>query len=269
MRIIMIKLVVCNQKGGVAKTTSTLALARSFADRGLKVLLIDTDSQGSLATSLGIKFTNSIYHFLVNNYRLQDCVNQVHENVDVLCSTRQTIEVEGILTPRPGRELIFRTMLEPVENQYDAVIIDVAPSITLLQSCALMYAEQALIPLTMDPLSLQGAYAVLQTAWSLNSLFRASIKAVAILPVMVDKRLAMTDLIYQSIEAISTEHSVPILHSIRVDSAVQKATRSRKFLHDFDPKCKAVEDYKIATDELLNHLGTQLDRPLDLLAQER
>ncbi|MDQ2840629.1 MAG: ParA family protein [Acidobacteriota bacterium] len=255
----MIRLVICNQKGGVAKTTSTLCIARCFAERGLKVLLVDTDSQGSLATSLGIKFTNSIYHFLVNSYRLQDCVNQVHPNIDVLCSTRQTIEVEGILTPRPGRELILKTMLEPVEKQYDAVIIDVAPSITLLQSCALMYAQQALIPLTMDPLSLQGAYAVLQTAWSLNSLFKASIKAVAILPVMVDKRLAMTDLIYQSIEAISKEQSVPILHSIRVDSTVQKATRSKTFLQDFDSKCKAVEDYRTATDELLAHLKGSLD----------
>jgi chromosome partitioning protein len=265
----MIRLVVCNQKGGVSKTTSALCMARCFADKGLRVLLIDTDSQGSLATSLGIKFTNSLYHFLVNNYRLQDCVNKVHDNIDVLCSTRQTIEVEGILTPRPGRELIFKTMLTPVEDQYDAVLIDVAPSITLLQSCALMYAEQAVIPLTMDPLSLQGAYAVLQTAWSLNSLFRASIKAVAILPVMVDKRLAMTDLIYQSIDTIAKEQSLPILHGIRVDSAVQKASRSRKFLQDFDPKCKAIEDYRIATDQLLDHLRAQLDGKQLALAETR
>ncbi len=265
----MIRLVFCNQKGGVSKTTSALCMARCFADKGLRVLLIDTDSQGSLATSLGIKFTNSLYHFLVSNYRLQDCVNKVHDNIDVLCSTRQTIEVEGILTPRPGRELIFQTMLTPVESQYDAVLIDVAPSITLLQSCALMYAEQAVIPLTMDPLSLQGAYAVLQTAWSLNSLFRASIKAVAILPVMVDKRLAMTDLIYQSIDTIAKEQSLPILHGIRVDSAVQKASRSRKFLQDFDPKCKAIEDYRLATDQLLDHLRAQVDGKQLALAEKR
>jgi chromosome partitioning protein len=255
----MIKLVFCNQKGGVSKTTSALCMARCMADKGMRVLLIDTDSQGSIATSLGIKFTNSLYHFLVSNYRLQDCVNKVHPNIDVLCSTRQTIEVEGILTPRPGRELIFQSMLLPVEDQYDAILFDVAPSITLLQSCALMYAEQALIPLTMDPLSLQGAYAVLQTAWSLNSLFRASIKAVGILPVMVDKRLAMTDLIYQSIDTIAKEQALPILHGIRVDSAAQKANRSRKFLQDYDPKCKAVDDYRIATDELLSHLQAQIN----------
>ena len=255
----MLKLVVCNQKGGVSKTTTTLCIARCMADKGMRVLLIDTDSQGNLATSLGVKFKNSIYHFLVNNYRLQDCVQAVHPNIDLLCSTRQTVEVEGILTPRPGRELIFRNMLEPVDDQYDAVIFDVAPSITLLQSCALMYAQQALIPLTMDPLALQGAYAVLQTARSLNELFKANVKAVGILPVMVDMRLGMTDVIRRSIQTIATDLGLPILHDIRVDAQVKKATGAQTFLADFDPKCKAIADYQIATDELLGHLREQVD----------
>src|SRR3954464_2154874 len=138
----MIKLVIANQKGGVAKTTTSLSLARAFAERGLKVLLIDTDSQGSLATALGLKVTNSLYHFLISNYRFKDCILPAHPNVDVLCSTRETIEAEGILTPRPGRELIFQVTLAPVEKDYDVILIDVAPSITLLQSCAMMYAQQ-------------------------------------------------------------------------------------------------------------------------------
>jgi chromosome partitioning protein len=233
----VIRLVISNQKG---------------------VLLIDTDSQGSLATALGIKVSNSLYHFLITNYRFRDCVAPVHERIDVLCSTRDTIEVEGILTPRPGRELIFQVMLGPVEEQYDVVMIDVAPSITLLQSCAMMYAQQILIPVTMDPLSLQGAFAALQTAKSLNTLFKAAIRPAAILPVMVDRRLQMTDLIFESLQAISQEHNIPILNSIRTDSTVPKATRAKRFLADYDPKCKAVEDYRRASDELLEHLKGQL-----------
>ncbi len=255
----MIKLVIANQKGGVAKTTTSLSLARAFAERGLKVLLIDTDSQGSLATALGLKVTNSLYHFLISNYRFKDCILPAHPNIDVLCSTRETIEAEGILTPRPGRELIFQVTLAPVEKDYDVIMIDVAPSITLLQSCAMMYTQQVVIPLTMDPLSLQGAFAAIQSSRSLNTLFKASVRPAAILPVMVDRRLQMTDLIFESIQAISEEHGIPVLHSIRTDSTVQKATRSKKFLLDFDPKCKAVEDYRIASDQLLEHLKGQLD----------
>ncbi len=255
----MIKLVIANQKGGVAKTTTSLSLARAFAERGLKVLLIDTDSQGSLATALGLKVTNSLYHFLISNYRFKDCILPAHPNIDVLCSTRETIEAEGILTPRPGRELIFQVTLAPVEKDYDVIMIDVAPSITLLQSCAMMYTQQVVIPLTMDPLSLQGAFAAIQSSRSLNTLFKASVRPAAILPVMVDRRLQMTDLIFESIQAISEEHGIPVLHSIRTDSTVQKATRSKKFLLDFDPKCKAVEDYRIASDQLLEHFKAQLD----------
>jgi chromosome partitioning protein len=255
----MIKLVIANQKGGVAKTTTSLSLARAFAERGLKVLLIDTDSQGSVATSLGLKVTHSLYHFLISHYRLKDCIQSAHPNVDVLCSTRDTIEAEGVLIPRPGRELIFQATLSPVENAYDVILIDVAPSITLLQSCAMMYAQQILIPMTMDPLSLQGAFAALQTSKSLNTLFKANVRPVGILPVMVDRRLQMTDVILESIGNLSAEHQFPVLHSVRTDSTVQKATRSHRFLMDYDPKCKAVEDYRIASDQLMEYLKGQLD----------
>lgn len=255
----MIRLVVANQKGGVSKTTTCLNLARCLADRGLKVLMIDTDSQGSIASSLGLKVTNSLYHFLIANYRFRDCVVPAHPNIDILCSTRDTIEAEGILTPRPGRELIFQVTLSTVEDAYDVVLIDVAPSITLLQSCAMMYAQQILIPLTMDPLSLQGAFAALQTSKSLNSLFKSQVRPVAILPVMVDRRLQMTDLIMNSIQPVADEYGIPILNSIRTDSTVPKATRARQFLVDFDPRSKAAEDYRTASDQLVEHLKGQLN----------
>lgn len=253
----MIRLVVANQKGGVSKTTTCLSLARTFAERGLKVLLIDTDSQGSIASSLGLKVGNSLYHFLISNYRFKDCIVTAHPCIDILCSTRDTVEAEGILLPRPGRELIFQVTLSAVEEAYDVILIDVAPSITLLQSCAMMYAQQILIPLTMDPLSLQGAFAALQTSKSLNSLFKSTVKPVAILPVMVDRRLQMTDLILDSIQPVADEYGIPVLNSIRTDSTVPKATRARKFLVDYDPRSKAAEDYRVAGDQLLEHLKGQ------------
>lgn len=267
----MIRIVVANQKGGVAKTTTSLSLTRCFADKGLKVLLIDIDPQGSVGASLGLKATNFLYHFVISNYRYKDCVVPAHPNVDVICSNRETQDVEGILTPRTGRELVFQALLGPIEQAYDVVVIDCPPAISLLQSCALMYAQQLLIPLTMDPLSLQGAYAAIQTTATLNRLFKVNIRPVAILPVQVDRRLQMTEVILESLQSMAAEYGIPVLTAVRTDSTVPKATRARQFLADYDPKCKASEDYRAVSEELLNHLKDQLNdrqqRPVEAQAQ--
>jgi chromosome partitioning protein len=234
----MIRLVIANQKGGVAKTTTTLGLAREFAEHGLKVLLVDIDPQGSIGASLGLKVRNYLYGLMISNYRFQDCLAAAHPNIDVICSNRDTTEIESVLMPRPGRELVFQSIISPCESAYDVVMIDCPPSISLLQTCALMYAQQLLIPLTMDPLSLQGAYAAIQSSETMNQLFKTNIKPVAVLPVMV---------------------GIKLLSAVRTDSTVPKATRAKQFLLDYDPKCKAVEDYKVITGELLECLKGQLN----------
>ena len=255
----MIRLVVANQKGGVAKTTTTLSLAREFAERGLKVLLIDIDPQGSVGASLGLKATNYLYNLVIANFRFRDCVVSAHPNIDVVCSNRETNDIEAILMPRQGRELVFQAVFTPIENEYDVVLIDCPPSIALLQSCALMYAQQILIPLTMDPLSLQGAYAAIQSSETMNQLFKTAIRPIALLPVQVDRRLQMTDLILGSLDGLAKQYDITMLPFVRTDSTVTKATRAKKFLSDFDPKCKAVEDYRQVATALLDRLKGQLN----------
>jgi len=264
----VIRLVISNQRGGVAKTTTTQTMARYLADQGLRVLIIDTDSQGSIGAVLGLKPAHYLYHFIINNYRFRDCVVSAHPNIDVLCSNRETVETEGILMGRTGREMTFQLVFPQVDHAYDIVLIDVAPSINLLQTCAMMYAQQLLIPVAMDPLSLQGAVAAIETARTLNHLFHTSIRPIGILPVMVDRRLQITDVIFDSLALLAAQFQVPILHGIRTDATVTKAIRSRQFLADFDPKCKALEDYRTAGGQLLEHLKGQLDgRPPALQPQ--
>lgn len=142
----MIRLVLSNQRGGVAKTTTTHTLARCFASQGLRVLLIDTDPQGSLGAVLGLKPRYYLHQFVVHSYPFQECILEACPGIHILCSNRETALTEQILHGMVGREMVFDNLFSKVDHDYDAVLIDVAPSVSMLQNCALVYARQMLIP---------------------------------------------------------------------------------------------------------------------------
>lgn len=252
----MIRLVISNQRGGVAKTTTAVTLARCFADKGRKVLLIDTDSQGSIRTILGLKPEFHLADFLIRNMAFRECVTNACPNVDVMCSNRDTTEAEVTLSNSPFRELTFERMFSEHESAYDVVLIDVAPSITLSQQCAMVYAQQVLVPVGMETLSLQGAVAAVNAAQALNRFFKKglNVRTIGLLPVMVDRRLALTSMVLDSLKQLSADTGVPVLPVIRTDAAVPKAARVKRFLADFDPNSKALADYDAATSLLLEYL---------------
>ena len=105
----MIRLVISNQRGGVAKTTTATTLARLWADRGRKVLLIDTDPQGSVGMSLGLKADKFLHHFVVYNHSFESCLVHAAPNVDVLCSSRETIQAEASLMGRHSTLVAFNS----------------------------------------------------------------------------------------------------------------------------------------------------------------
>jgi chromosome partitioning protein len=254
----MMRIVVSNQRGGVAKTTTAVNLARCFADRGLRTLLVDTDSQGSVGTILGLKPQFTLHDFLIRQMILKECVVSAHERIDVLCSDRKTMQAEDIISGQTLREVHFEQVFAETgaDRDYDAVVIDVAPSLTLFQTCAMLYAKQVLIPAAMETLSVQGASASISSASELNRLFKRhpGITSIGILPVMVNNRLQMTQTVLNALTDMSSELKVPLLPPIRTDTAVVKAARSKMFLADFDPKSKALEDYENAATILMKAL---------------
>jgi chromosome partitioning protein len=255
----MIRLVLSNQRGGVGKTTTTHTLARYFASRGRKVLLIDADPQGSLGAVLGLKPRYYLHQYVVHSYPFEDCVLEAYPGVHILCSNRETALTEQILHGIVGREMVFYHLFSKVDHAYDVVLIDVAPSISMLQNCALVYARRMLIPVAMDPLSLQGVWANVESARLLNAAFNLDVRPVAILPVVVDRRLQMTAIVMESLAGLAERLNIPVLHGIRVDAAVTKAARARQFLVDYDPCSRAVEDYGIACQELSTLLQESAD----------
>jgi chromosome partitioning protein len=251
----MIRVVCAQQRGGVAKTTTAVTLARCFADRGLKTLLIDTDPQGSVSSILRVKPQFFLYDFLIAEYALKECVVSAHERVDVLCSSRKTQQAEDIIATQQTRDVMFERALADsgADAEYQAVIIDVAPSFSWFQTCGMIYARHVLTPVAMEALSVQGAVASISAAMELNQLFKRPepIRVIGLLPVIVNNRLAMTEPIMESLRRLSQQRDVPLLPAIRTDTAVVKAAKDRVFLADYDTKSKALEDYQSVADLLI------------------
>jgi chromosome partitioning protein len=256
----LIKLVISNQKGGVAKTTTALTLARFLADTGKRVLIIDTDPQGNLAMTVGVKFKHNLHDLIIEGVTIEDTAVRVYTRedglgfLDMVCSDRRTVETEATLMGRFGREFTLRNLLNSLELPYDAVLFDVAPSITLLQTCAMIYAQSLLLPVAMDLLSLQGANASLETAKMLNGIFDTDIHGVAFMPVMVQKQLQMTKLVTTNLTRLSEASRVPVLPGARMDVNVNKCVRTRQFLADFPAASRIYEDYQTAFTELMTWL---------------
>jgi chromosome partitioning protein len=247
----MIKLMVGNQKGGVGKTTTAITIARCLADRGLRTLLIDSDPQGSIAVTLRLKPEAYLADFILNQLRLPDCVVTVADQLDVLAGNRETTAMEQRIFTMYGRELVFQNAFGMYEEKYDAIVVDVAPSISLLQACSMVFCQNVLIPISMDTLSVSGAGATIFSANTIGDSVRVPIRSVALLPTIVNKRFGLTDVVMKMIDQLSDSYKIPILDTIRTDQIIGKAARAHKMVADLDPKAKALEDYEAATTSLL------------------
>jgi chromosome partitioning protein len=253
----VIRLTIGNQRGGVGKTTTAVTIARLWAERGLRTLLVDADPQGSIGSILRVKPELYLNDFLWNKRRLADCVIQPVENLDVLCSNRDTLEAEQRATGTIGRERIFENIFQPIEDNYDAVLIDIGPSLSLMQICAMVYTTEYVIPISMDALSVTGATAFFNTAQQLEVQIRKSCRCVGLLPTIVDHRYQNTEMVMKMIHLTSEHYKVPVLPVIRTDAVVAKAIRQRQFIADVDPKAKCLEDYRQVSDQLLLAHGIQ------------
>jgi chromosome partitioning protein len=181
--------VFANQKGGVAKTTTTLNLAVAFAEQGYRVLCIDLDPQGNLTMSQGIdpdKVEKSLYDVLVNDMPISEII--VKREIDIAVASIDLAGAEIAMSTKIGRERSLEKALREVAGDYDFVCIDTPPSLGLLTINALTAANKVIVPVQCEYLSMRGLVQLQNTLRMIQENLNPDVRIEGILPTMLDTR---------------------------------------------------------------------------------
>ena len=191
----MRKICIINQKGGVAKTTTTISIAAGLSRKGKKVLILDLDAQGNIGVALKSQSMKDMYDFLLNGSDIRECVTHMGDNLDIITSKETLTKAEFIMVGEQNREFILKNKLNDIKG-YDYIIIDCSPSLGLLNQNALIAADEAIIPTSTDVLGFHALKKIILAIDSLNNVFEHECKVSKIVPTMHDQRLNVCKEIY-------------------------------------------------------------------------
>ncbi len=241
---------VANARGGVGKTFISIHLAYMLAERGKKVLLVDTDPQGTIGLWLSLDSPATLYHLLLGESSLDECMLHYHEKFDVILSKDSIKEAEIRMVGMVAREHLLRNRFEEfnVYNRYDFVLIDTSPSLSLLNQNAYLASKEVLIPINMEPLAVVGASSIIESMKIIRKLLKHKINLLGIVPTFVSKQ---SNVAKQVLQMITTNYDSVLPH-IRSSVRIKEASGSFQTINEYDPKNIIIEDLQLLVDEVLN-----------------
>ena len=242
---------VLNYKGGTGKTTTVVNLGAGLALHGARVLCLDLDAQGSLATCLGVRYTHSLTDMLLGQAEPQECAVQARENLDLVASDASLLQVEGEMwrmEDHHAAQQLLTNKLRGIDNTYDYVIADFSPSASILSESGLRYVQELIVPVSMSYMSLVVTKQVIETLRTVSRVPRHRVFLYLIIPTLYSARLRQD----REVLGILQRHFADkVTEPIRTNVRLTEAPSHFKTIYEYSPSSTGAVDYSRLTERVL------------------
>ena len=239
-----------NQKGGVGKTTSTINVGAGLHRAGKRVLLVDLDPQGNLTVSVGIEaheLSNTVFEVLKGDAEAREAI--VKRGYDIIPADIRLSGADMELSAVPGREMLLKEALQPIQGDYDYILIDCPPSLGLITLNGLTAAREIFIPLQAEFLALNGMAQLLNTVKAVQKRLNPQLEITGIITTLYDSRKNLNKEVLEKIKEYFPDKTFKAL--IRDNVALAEAPSFGLPILLYDGKCKGAEAYECLTKEFL------------------
>jgi chromosome partitioning protein len=236
---------VINHKGGSGKSTTAVSLAHFLSDAGHRVAVVDCDPQGNISSLVGLKLdrdnTPTLYDILISEFPIAQVVQHIRQGFDVVPSNKKLAMAEMQMHAFPAREWTLERQLRGFAANYDFVLLDCGPSLSLMVQNVLCYADEILIPCAADTLSVQGVAHAFESIEHTEKFFRRHPRVLGIVPTFQNGVTSVAKIVVDYL--VETYHDL-VLPSVRLDTKVTRAAAQGETILEFSPRTRAAEDYR-------------------------
>lgn len=250
---------IINYKGGTGKTTTALNFGAALAKKRKKVLLLDFDSQCNLSLSKGFKKPEKhIGNVLAKKASIEESIYQI-DKMAIVPSTDNLLDFEFAISNEPGREFIASEFLQPVQDQYDYIIIDCPPSLGLLSINSLVAADYFIVPMQTENFAFIGLDNIMTATQKVKDRMNPKIELAGILFVKFQYRTKFSQAVLSNIMANDDLKDKLFDSYIRQDISLMESPAFGQTIFEYAPKSRGAKDFNAFANEFLKKYGQKKD----------